>query len=191
MARKRHEARGVILGWIVANSLGVAAVGALAFIPFVTSIHSRLVSSLIIGLPIGFAQWIALRRVAPISSIWVLTISAGLLLGISNPLSGIWGLLDDESVLSLTIGCATVGLFVGLAQWFFLRRHFVKSLVWVLSSAVGLGLGIGLVLTSNLIDQGLVSIILVTLVYSIATGMAILRMQISDTKIEGTLAGAI
>ena len=187
MARKLYEVRGVILGWIVANFLGVAATGALTLIPFLTSINGMLVSSLLICLPIGFAQWIALRRVAPISILWVLTISAGLLLGINNPISGIWGFLDDESVLSLTANYTIIGLFVGFTQWLFLRGHFAKSLVWLLSSAVGLGLGMDLLLASSLIDQGLVSIILVTLVYSIATGLAISWMQVSDTKIEGNL----
>ncbi|MEA3441068.1 MAG: hypothetical protein U9R58_12385 [Chloroflexota bacterium] len=179
MARKLYKGWVVILGWVIANLLGVAAIGALILIfPFLTSIPGRLVSSLIIGLPIGFAQWIALRRVAPISILWVLTISAGLLLGlvvVNSPIPvGFWGFLDDESVLSLTAIPTTIGLIVGLAQWLFLRGHFAKSLVWPLSSAVGLGLGIGLVLVSNLINQsGIVSIILVVLVYAIATGLTI------------------
>ncbi len=93
MSRKLSEVGGVILSWIVANLLGVSAIGALILIiPFLTSIPGMLVSSLIIGLPIGFAQWIALRRVAPISILWVLTISAGLLWGlvVSPILAGIF-----------------------------------------------------------------------------------------------------
>jgi hypothetical protein len=184
----------VILGWIVANLLGVAAIGALSLIPFLTSIPGMLVSSLIIGLPIGFAQWIALRRVAPISVLWVLTISAGLLLGlvVSPILAGIfWGFLDDESVLSLTAAYTTIGLLIGMAQWLFLRGHFTKSLVWLLSSAVGLGLGTGLVLVSNLINQsGLVSIILVALVYAIVTGLVISWLRASHRKTESNLVNA-
>jgi hypothetical protein len=189
MARKLDGAGGVILGWIVANLLGVAAIGALSLIPFLTSIRGRLVSSLIIGVPIGLAQWIALRRVAPISILWVLTISAGLLLGLAvGPmLAGIfWASLDDESVLSLTAAYTTVGLLVGMAQWLLLRGHFAKSLVWLLSSAVGLGLGTGLVLATNLVDQsGIVSIILVVLVYGIATGLVISWLSASHRKTEG------
>jgi len=193
MARKLSELGGVILGWIVANLLGVAAIGALSLIPFLTSIPGILVSSLIIGLPIGFAQWIALRRVAPISILWVLTISAGLLLGlvVSPILGGIWGSLDDESVLSLTAAYTTIGLLVGMAQWLFLRGHFTKSLVWLLSSGVGLGLGTGLVLVSNLIHQsGIVSIILVALVYAIATGLVISWLPASHRKTESNLVNA-
>jgi hypothetical protein len=194
MARKLYEVGGVILGWIVANLLGVAAIGALSLIPFLTSIPGMLVSSLIIGLPIGFAQWIALRRVAPISILWVLTISAGLLLGlvVSPILAGIfWGFLDDESVLSLTAVCTTIGLLVGMAQWLFLRGHFTKSLVWPLSTAVGLGLGIGLVLVSNLIHQsGIISIVLVVLVYAIATGLVMSWLPASHRKTESNLVTA-
>ena len=195
MARKLFEVGGVILGWIVANLLGVAAIGALSLIPFLTSIRGMLVSSLIIGLPIGFAQWIALRRVAPISILWVLTISAGLLLGlevINSPIyGGIWGFLDDESVLSLTAAYTSIGLLVGLAQWLFLRGHFTKSFVWLLSSAVGLGLGTGLVLVSNLINQsGIISIILVVLVYAIATGLVMSWLPASHRKTESNLVNA-
>ncbi len=194
MSRKLSEVGGVILGWIVANLLGVAAIGALSLIPFLTSIPGRLVSSLLIGLPIGFAQWIALRRIAPISILWILTISAGLLLGLEvGPIlaGNLWGFLDDESVLSLMAAYTTIGLLVGLAQWLLLRGHFTKSLVWLLSSAVGLGLGTGLVLVSNLINQsGIISIILVVLVYGIATGFVISWLPASRRKTESNLVNA-
>jgi hypothetical protein len=197
MVQKLYEVGGVILSWVVANFLGVAAIGAIIlFLPFLKSVPGMLVSSLIIGLPIGFVQWIALRRIAPISILWILTISAGLILGlvvINNPaFSGIWGFLDDdESVLSLTVICTTIGLLVGLAQWFFLRSHFSRSLVWLLSSAVGLGLGIGLILVTDLINQsGIVSIILVVLVYSLVTGLVISWMPASHRKTESNLVNA-
>jgi hypothetical protein len=189
MTRKHYKTGVVILSWFIANLLGVAAVGALPFIPpLITFNPGKLVSSLIIGLPIGFAQWIVLRRVAPISPLWILTISVALPLAlavINSPISsGIWGFLGgDESVLSLTAACTTIGLLVGLVQWLFIRGHFTKSLVWLLSSAVGLGLGTGLVLASNLINQsGIISFILVVLVYAIATGSVISWMQVSSTK---------
>jgi len=189
MARRVFKLWRVILGWVIANLLGVAAIGVLFLIlPFLTFLPRMLVSSLIIGLPIGLAQWLVLRRIAPISIVWAFTISAGLLLGlvvVSSPITaGIWGFRDDESILSLTVAFTAIGLLVGLVQWFFLRGHFVKSWVWLLSSAVGLGLGIGLVLASNLINQsGEFSIILVALIYALATGLAISWMPVSETKI--------
>ena len=104
---------------------------------------------------------------------------------------GFWGFLDDESVLSLTAATATIGLLGGLAQWFFLRGQFTKSLVWPLGSAVGLGLGTGIVLASNLIDQsGIISIILVVLVYAMATGLVISWLPIPRRKTESNLVNA-
>jgi hypothetical protein len=180
------------MGWIVANLLGAAATGVLVFIfPSLMSIPGMLVSSLLIGFPIGLAQWIALRHVAPISILWALTISAGLLLGlvvINSPIAGIWGFLDDESVLALTAACTTIGLLIGLAQWLFLQGHFTRSLVWPLSSAAGLGLGIWLVLATNLIDRsGIFSIILVFLAYTIATGLVKSWLPASRKKTESHL----
>jgi hypothetical protein len=193
MAGKSHKVGGVILAWVIANSLGVAAIGAMALIPpFHTSIPAVLVSSLIIGLPLGLAQWIALRRIAPISILWVLTVPAGLLLGLaavnSPALGGILGSLDDESVLSLSVACMTIGLLVGFVQWPFLWGRFARPLVWPLSSALALGMGLALVLVSDLINQsGLVSILLVLLVYATATGWAISWMSLPRTKAESSL----
>ena len=193
MARKLHKEGGLILGWIVANLLGVAAIGVLSLIPFLTSIPGALVSSLIIGLPIGLAQWVLLRRVAPISILWALTISVGLFVGlvVSPFLGGIWGFLDDESVFSLMAAYTVIGLLVGMAQWLLLRGHFERSLVWLLSSAVGLGLGTGLVLVSNLIQQsGIVSIILVVCVYAITTGLVISWLPAYRSRAESNLVNA-
>lgn len=190
MTKKYYESGKVILGWIITNYLGVAAIWALIFIlPFLTFIPGKLVSSLSIGLPIGFAQWIALRRVAPISILWVLTIPTGLILGlvvINSPITvGFLDFLDDESIPSLTAACMTIGLLVGLAQWIFLWGHFTMSFIWPLSSAVGLGFGVLLVLATNLIDQsGLASIILVVLVYAVVTGLVISWLPVSHRKSE-------
>ncbi len=98
--------------------------------------------------------------------------------------------LDDESVLVLTADYTIIGLLVGLIQWLFLRGHFSKSWVWVLGDGVGLGLGTGLVLATNLIDHGILSIILVTLVYAIVTGLAILWFSASHRKAESDLVNA-
>ncbi len=192
MAQRLH--RDIVLPWIVANYLGVAAIGLITLIlPFLMSIRGIWVSSLIIGLPIGSAQWLALRRLAPISILWVLTIFAGQILGhLAGPkIAGLlWGSLDDESVVSLTAFVTTFGLFVGLAQWLFLRGHFSRTPVWPLSSAAGLGLGVGLIFVTDLVDKsGLISIILVVLVYAVLTGWVMAWLARAPGKIEHSLTG--
>jgi hypothetical protein len=176
MSMEIKEVRGSFLGWILANILGVAALGALILIlPFLTTIPGMVASTLIIGLPIGLAQWIAIRRLAPISILWIFTISIGLLLalGILRALPT-GDLVDDESIAVLTAGFAAMGFTTGLIQWFLLRRQFTKSLVWLLGSTVGIGLGSVLVLATDLVNKsGIISIILVLLLYATATGLAL------------------
>jgi hypothetical protein len=176
MSMEIKEVRGSFLGWILANILGVAALGALILIlPFLTTIPGMVASTLIIGLPIGLAQWIAIRRLAPISILWIFTISIGLLLalGILRALPT-GDLVDDESIAVLTAGFAVMGFTTGLIQWFLLRRQFTKSLVWLLGSTVGIGLGSVLVLATDLVNKsGIISIILVLLLYATATGLAL------------------
>ena len=139
MEQDRYQVWVVILGWVVAKLLGLAVIGVLDRFPYLKSIPGILVSSLLIGLPIGIAQWIALRRIAPVSILWVLTISAGLILGLvvgNSPIIGrILGSLDDESLPAMTVGAAIMGLLAGLVQWFFLWRHFSRSWVWSGSGA--------------------------------------------------------
>jgi hypothetical protein len=106
---------------------------------------------------------------------------------VSPALGGILGFLDDESVLLLTLIYTSIGLLVGVAQWLFLRAHFNRSLIWLLANAVGFGLGIAIVLVTNLIDEsGIASIVLVTFVYAITTGAVIswfLRSKIKSDSI--------
>jgi len=177
MSIEIDEVRGSFLGWILANLLGVAALGALIVIlPFLTTIPGMIASTLIIGLPIGLAQWIAIRRLAPISFLWIFTISIGLLLalGILRAVPNV----DDESIAALTAGVAVMGFTTGLIQWFLLRRQFTRSLVWLLGSTVGISLGSILVLASGLIDQsGFISIILVLLLYATSTGLTLEWMR--------------
>jgi len=176
MSMEIKEVRGSFLGWILANILGVAALGVLIVIlPFLTTIPGMVASTLIIGLPIGLAQWIAIRRLAPISILWIFTISIGLLLalGILRALPT-GDLVDDESIAVLTGGFAVMGFTTGLVQWFLLRRQFTRSLVWLLGSTVGISLGSVLVLATDLVNKsGIISIILVLLLYATATGLAL------------------
>jgi hypothetical protein len=186
MAQNHLKAWNLWLGWIIANFLGVAIVGVIRFTPL-TTIPGKFVSPLLIGLPISLAQWIALRRSVRISFLWVFTISTGLILGLmAGPVLGvILQFLDDESVLLLTLLYMNIGLLIGLLQWLLLRPHFNRSLIWLLVSAAGIGVGIAVVLGTNLVDKfGIVSIILVSLVYAITTGTTLSWFSVSNRKSE-------
>jgi hypothetical protein len=195
MSRKVVEIRSSFLSWIIANLLGFATLGALIFVlPFLKSNPGIVAGALIIGLPIGLSQWIALRRLAPISILWVLTIAIGLLLSVVvlRVVPGrTWEYVDDESVVVLAAIYTAFGFIVGLIQWFLLRRQFPNSLVWLLGSSLGSGLGFGLVLASGLISQsGIISSIIVVLVYASATGLALEWLHGHDARTHSHLPNA-
>ena len=107
--------------------LGAATLIAISMIPFLTSIHGKLISSLLISPPIGFAPWVALRQITLISVISVNTIPAGLLTGIHSPFFTLWENLGDESTLGLTPVIATLTFLVGLVQWLLWRGRFARA----------------------------------------------------------------
>jgi hypothetical protein len=143
-------------------------------LPILKSIPGIVASTLIITIPLGLAQWLVLRRLIPLSPIWVFTIPIGwflsFLLFATIPES-LWQIVGAESTFTLTVLYIVMGAAMGLPQWLILRRKFSQAVLWIGGSSLGVGLGFGLVLVTGLINQSeFISYIAVVLVYSIATG---------------------
>ena len=134
--------------WIFANILGFSALAiSLLVLPSLMSISGIVVSTLIISIPISLAQWIALRRIFPISILWILTIPIGLLLVVliyQVIPDGLWQIVEDESPAVLTVSFLIMGFTIGLPQWLILRRQFSSSSIWLLGSSIGVAVGFGL-----------------------------------------------
>jgi hypothetical protein len=181
--------------WIFANILGFGALGAsLLVIPSIMSISGIVSSTLIITIPIAFAQWIALRRILQTSILWILTIPIGLLLGILFnrviPV-GLWQVVDNDSIAALTAGYLLIGFAIGLPQWLILRRHISKSGIWLLGSSIGVTAGFWIILVTDLINQsGIISYIVGVLVYSIVTGLVLSGLLASQNHSQANLAVA-
>ena len=175
MLQRLAKAIRPMLIWIAGNLLGMAGLYAIALaVPFFRSVDSVLASFLFISVPIGLAQWLALRRLMPLSPLWMIAMPFGFMLSyliLSNIPDAFWQIVDDEGTATLTTIYTAIGAIIGLAQWVVLRRHLMNSSIWILSSAVGIGLGFGIVLVTDLVHQsGFLSVIVVILVYGSATG---------------------
>jgi len=123
-----------LLGWV--QSLSDSAPGASLGLVFL----STGLLGLIDGAVMGFFQWAALRQRARVTAWWVLSTMLGtgvgmglfyLLLGGATP-----GLLAAEipvdQVLWLGIADrALLGLVLGSAQWFVLRKRMPAALSWI------------------------------------------------------------
>jgi hypothetical protein len=167
--------------WILANMLAFTALAVGSFIlPALISIPGIAPTVLTISLPFSFMQWVALRRIFPISRWWILTIPLGMALAVfvfQHPPAWLGLLGDDESTAVITALYLVLGLAIGLPQWLILRRHFTSSSIWLLGSSAGVALGSWFVLSTGLINQSeFVSYLLLFLVYAIITGLVLIRM---------------
>ncbi len=182
MSQKSGYLSKQFLIWILANILGFGTLGAsLLVFPSLMSISGIAVSTLIISIPISLAQWIALRRILPISILWILTIPAGLFVIIALVYRVIpeelWQLVDDESTFVLVVLFLMMGFTIGLPQWLILRRQFSSSSIWLWGSSIGVAAGFGFVLATDLINQSeIISYIVVVLIYAIVTGLILSRL---------------
>ncbi len=172
MSQKFSSLSVQFLTWLFANMLGYGALGALIVtFPILMRIPGMVASILILGLPIGLAQWIALRRIVQTSIAWIISIPIGILLAflITRVIpDGLWPGMDDESIAGLTTAYLIVGFAIGLPQWYILRRHLARSSIWLLGSSIGVGASFWLILVTDLINQsGVISYIVGALVYFI------------------------
>ena len=128
MSHKHTLAYKPIIFWIAGNLLGIGISLIMPIaLPFLLEVHGVVASSLIIFIPIGLAQWLVLRRLLPLSPLWIITMPIGFILTfllISNMPDTLWPNVDDEAISTLTILITAYGTTIGLAQWVVLRRHF-------------------------------------------------------------------
>jgi hypothetical protein len=92
----------------------------------------------LVGIAIGIAQWIVLHSyVGKKSWWWILTTISGWVAGLfflgMLPHYMIWSM---EPVIAQALGGAAIGIFLGLAQWLFLRRQVRRALFWILVNMV-------------------------------------------------------
>jgi hypothetical protein len=176
---KKRVGIGPFLLWVAANLLGwLVLVALLAALPTLKSIRGLFVAPLLIGVPLGIAQWLVLRRLIPLSPLWVLTLPVGWVLSMLVPVAipaSLWQVVDSESTATLTLLYVVMGAVMGLPQWLMLRRKLLRAAWWILGNSVGMGLGFALVLVTGFINRSeFWSYTAVVLVYGIATGAILL-----------------
>lgn len=178
MAQKVTILEKPFLLWLLANLAGLILLGlASMLVPLLKSANNIFTSTLMIALPITIPQWLALRRLGPVSWLWILSLPIGLFTAVLVfryfPY-GWFPSVDYESPLLITAGYLIGGLLFGLPQWLLLRPILSKASLWLLATAGGLALGVLVVLSTNLINQsGILSIIVVALFYAVATGITL------------------
>ncbi len=184
-----------LLIWLAANVLGFCVPPLVMFlVPRLTAISGLLSSTLIISLPISIAQWIALRRLFPISALWIFTLPISILvfvLLVREIPESIWQSFDSESFPVLIFTAFIIGLIIGLPQWLLLRRHIDKASIWMLGSSLGIALGAGIVISTNMVNTaGVFAYIIAVLVYVLSTGLTLTWGLTHSDRPRSTIAAA-
>jgi len=95
-----------------------------------------------IGLVVGGAQWLVLRRLIRSFPVWKWL----LVNGVAGPLAFILGFAVSNpggagsSVLVYATGGFIGGAVLGAAQWLILRRYFKRASLWIAAQAVAWGI---------------------------------------------------
>lgn len=167
----------VFLYWTLANLAGLLVVAGISFIfPFLGYNPGKWASIIILGVPPSLAQWVLVRRYQPSSSLWILSIPIALLLFVSviqavpDPTSDYF---DDESALIITLMYMIFGLFLGVFQWFILRRRYTRAWIWIVGTFLSVGIGAGLFMA---IGPGFASAIIFSGIYILGTGICLLQI---------------
>lgn len=123
-----------------------------------SAIFALMIAGVIVGLGIGYIQWLVLRRVWPISVQWIGVSALGCVAAM--PISyGIVEILRSQLSINLTfltIAPFIGGLASGIGEWLILKRHTLRSIGWLVANTVGWGVS-GMLGRPFLLFMGLLS----------------------------------
>lgn len=132
-----RNAIGLWLGWTLATFLGML-LGHLSLIPLVDRIDlgfARIISPLLGGGLVGFAQWLVLRGYLTRSSDWILAGGAGWAAAYAIGLLIVHNL--SGSIIVGLVAYVLFGVIVALLQWPVLRREIPNIWPWILANVLG------------------------------------------------------
>ncbi len=141
-----RDAWSLLVRWTFVNSVGWAAglAGGMALnlvaakFPWLDEDRFLAYAILIsLGLTLGIAQWVVLRRYLPRPARWVAATLIGYLLCLILIVGSNLARLGGVGILNNVLLLGLFGTAIGTCQWWVLRRHYRQAGLWVLASAVG------------------------------------------------------
>jgi len=94
-----------------------------------------------VGVFVGAAQWVVLRRYFSQAWWWILASTAGWIVGWAIITSGLF-LSPGSGPFTAIVSGAIFGLTMGVAQWLILRRWTRFAGLWILASIPGWTIGL-------------------------------------------------
>jgi hypothetical protein len=157
-----QEEYRLILGWVLATSIGVVLSEEFLTIPILKAIELIfhldwyrlspftiiLVSEVTTGILVGTFQWLILRNYIKHNSWWLLVTPLGMILGsyISRfalrMADNNFYLLGNSWFVALWLSRFLYGVIIGSSQWLVLRKSVSKSWVWLIANGLSWSLAI-------------------------------------------------
>ena len=137
----------------------------------------------IAGFVTGAFQFGVLRRYLPCMGGWVVTTTAGWVIGGCLALVPGW-LGWTDPLLTVRLACAVMGLTIGVAQWLILRRRVSRAGWWIAANVVGWG---ALTLIPGVYMVGPLEVLLLGLVPACTTA-AMLVLLMGQVQPTGSLS---
>ncbi len=157
-----REEYGLILGWVLATSIGVVLSEEFLTIPILNAIGlifhldwyrlssftAVLVSEVTTGILVGALQWLILRTYIKHNSWWIFVTPLGMVLGtyISRFALRIaddhFYLLGNSWSIALWLSRFLYGVIIGSSQWLVLQKSVSKSWAWLIANGFSWSLAI-------------------------------------------------
>jgi multidrug transporter EmrE-like cation transporter len=130
----------MVYKWLL-SFLGFPLGGLIAYliVGSVMDLFSSALSGLIVGLVVGAAQWLVLRKAIPISYWWILFSGVGVAFGLSIGML-MFGTSFESSELMLR--GAIIGFCLGIVQWLLLKQHVRFAGAWIIAISISWPLGL-------------------------------------------------
>ena len=91
----------------------------------------------LVGLILGFMQWLVLRTIGDSYRVWILATGTGWLVGyIGAVLLIAISPAQSNTLVTILMIWLPIGFFSGLGQWYVLRSHFATTDWWILATTV-------------------------------------------------------
>lgn len=197
---QQNNNRGLLwLEWMVATLIGYT-IGILAILPWMVNLayaaqpgwSTGLMGGTILGGAVGVAQWLVLRRHAEQVGWWIVATIAGFMvgLGIGMPLADT-GFMPTGAALRVAYNTgmtgAIVGVVLGLFQWVVLRRFIPSAALWIVASALGWMVGMGLGAAISTWSTTIGSLLVSGLSCGVVTGIVmqyLMRQKVSSSMVN-------
>lgn len=153
----------------------------------------EIISSILFGLIVGLAQWFVLRKRFEVSGWWILATALGTALGFAATNLVHKALLGfREPVVPGILGLTSLGILLGLFQWWSLRRNFHKAGWWVLLSGAAWFMGASITWSVRFQFLEIIKIIadfaVVGIASGVITGLAFFFLPERSMRLEGSKA---